>query len=138
MLETVTCSAPIVGPVETGIIAETLATGTRERDAIKASWQRLIDTFLVEWGKDPLQLEDQEEGIAAPSRQSIDCACRLGLLMRDSEEPAPDRVVPDGDGGISFERHDGDLFLSLDIHADQTLELVTFRDCQLVSRCRLL
>lgn len=138
MLEAVTCSPPIKRTVETGTTVETLATDARNVDAIKEGWQCLIDYFLVEWGKDPLQLEDQEEGIVAPSRRAIQIACNLARFMRDEEEPAPTRVVPDGDGGISFERHDADLFFSLDIHADLTVELVTFRDCQLVSRRRLL
>ena len=49
---------------------------------------------------------------------------------------APLRVVPDGEGGISFERRDEIRFQSLDVLQDGSIELHTFRDCRLVSKVR--
>lgn len=102
----------------------------------REAWNRFIDANLVEWGRNPQALEDED--FDPPSPEVIDRACDVAMRFRDRGEPPPTRVVPDGEGGISFERVDGKLSMSLNIHADQTVELLTFDDCRLRDRRRLL
>ena len=99
------------------------------------AWQEMIDRYLVEWGRDPSQLED--EGVLPPSEAIIQRACRVAMSLRDKGTAAPLRVVADGEGGISFERKHGCCFQTLDILEDGTIEIATFRNCRLERRQRL-
>lgn len=123
--------------VKTGIDELTSDAIHRAGAANRDRWEDFIDSPLVVWGKDPSCLQDDEEGIIAPTREAVNRACVLAIKMRDQDAPPPTRVVPDGEGGISFERRLGDVFQSMDVSGDGSVELVTFHDCRLVSRIRL-
>jgi len=112
-----------------------LASGS-PRGAVAQAWQRVIDWQLVEWGQGPESLA--EEALVPPSREIIDLACKVAAAGRESGFPAPLRVVPDGEGGVSFERRSGEYFQSLNVLADGCVELLTFRNCKLVARDQLL
>lgn len=135
MSETISCSEPIQQTVSTGIENGTLASDSREADAHREGWQRIIDEFLVEWGRDPAILDD--DSIVSPSSAIINYACQWAMHLRDVGAPPPIRAVPDGDGGIAFERRNGDCFESLEIREDRGVELITFRNCRIVSRVTL-
>jgi len=129
--------ATLSGPIDIAVKTEaaedhTLASAQRDQEADRRGWQRVIDDYLVEWGRNPDQLEDED--LAAPSSKSLQFACNLAMDMRDQGLPAPLRVVPDGEGGVSFERRDGAWFQSLDVLEDGSIELVTFKDYRVVSR----
>jgi len=98
-------------------------------------WQTIIDNYLVEWGRDPSVLADDD--LVPPSGRIIDRACQVAREMRNEGFLPPLRVVPDGEGGISFERRDGSYFVSLNFLEDETVEMLTFEDCKLVSRVSL-
>lgn len=102
----------------------------------KEDWTRFIDTCLVEWGRDTTALEDED--FVPPSPDVINLACKVAMNYRDEGLVPPTMVVPDGEGGISFERFEGDISLSLNIYADKSVELLTFDDCRLRERCRLM
>ncbi len=106
--------------------AQMLASAEHERERNRDAWQRLIDDYLVEWGRDLTQLA--EDDLVAPSRELIDFACDVAIACRDDGSQAPIRVVPDGEGGVSFEWHDGPEFLSLDLREDGTIWLSVFND----------
>ena len=110
----------------------TLATDAREAERNRAGWQVMIDERLVEWGRNPNQFD--EEDFVAPDAEVLERACRIAMCWRDDGWPAPLRVVPDGEGGIAFERRSGSVFEALTINSDGTTELVVFRDCVLESR----
>ena len=59
------------------------------------------------------------------------------MELRDAGCAAPFCVVPDGEGGIAFERRSGDFFHSLEILADGWIELSTFKNCRLQSKLRI-
>ncbi len=107
-----------------------LATLAREREVDIEAWNRFIDFDLVEWGCDSSSLEDDD--FVPPSQQTIDLAVKFARAWRDGGEPAPLRVLPDGDFGIAFEWRWGDLFQSLHLDGDGSAELDTFYDCRLV------
>ena len=89
--------------VETTVADDhSLASSAEKRGADRRGWQKLIDSELVEWGRDPAQLDD--EGVETPSRETIDRACRLAITLREAGWSAPQRIVASADGGIVFER----------------------------------
>ena len=114
---------------------QSLVTRLCERQDSRDAWQAVIDKRLVEWGRDPSGLED--DGITPPSPEAVYQAGQLALTWRDEGVAHPLRVAPTGDGGIVFERWEGGLFQSIEIQANGTIELATFRNSRLLSRRRL-
>ncbi|MDY7009861.1 MAG: hypothetical protein SVV80_03825 [Planctomycetota bacterium] len=102
----------------------------------RQAWVKFIDANLVEWGKDPTALEDED--FIPPSLDVINLACNVAVKLRNEGHVPPTRVIPDGEGGISFEWVEEDISHSLNMYADQTAELLTFDDCRLRERRRLL
>ncbi len=101
----------------------------------REGWLRMVDRFLVEWGRDPQALADA--GVEPPSGEIIVLAAKWAERAAKFGWAAPTRVVPTGDGGIAFELRSGDLFQSLEILADGRALLTTYIDCRLDSRYRL-
>lgn len=79
----------------------------------------------------------EDEGFVPPNPEVIGLACEVALHLRNEAWDPPTSIVPDGEGGISFERVEGARFASLNIYADQSVELLNFDDCRLRSRRRL-
>ena len=133
-------AAVLSGPREpvfrTANVRDAELTNREETEKGKASWNKFIDGSLIEWGRDPTVLED--EGFIPPSLEVVRLACQVAVDFRDERLPAPTRVVPDGEGGICFERIEGSMSVSLRIYADRTGELLVFDDCRLSDRRRLL
>lgn len=97
-----------------------------------AGWERIIDDFIVPWGQNPSLLDDEEN--TAPSARIMELVSQVTIKLRRAGAPAPLRVVPDGEGGISFEWQEGKLFRSLDISCEGEIELCVFVDCREVGR----
>jgi hypothetical protein len=98
-------------------------------DEVHEKWRKLIDYQLIEWMRDPSQLEDDE--MPPPSRDTIQRAIELAEELRRSEAPAPTRVVPDAHAGIVFERETGNVFESIRISADNTIAYCFFVNSRL-------
>lgn len=130
-------SPPVRRIVETrGAPDQLLASPPTQIAAWRARWDELVDSYLIEWGRDPSRFDGEE--IVPPTEASIGRACEVAGLCRDGAWPPPLRVVPDGEGGVVFERRVGDIFESLEILADGRVELNTFKDCRLLeTRCFL-
>lgn len=128
-------SEPIWNPIDTAAVDDSALTSV-ELHQNRMEWDNVIDDQLTWWGINPSQLED--DGIDAPSREIIGLACRVAYAMRDGDTPPPLRVVPDGDGGIVFERKDGPTFQTIEIAKDGSIEMFTFENSRLVSRQRVL
>ncbi len=95
-------------------------------------WDFWIDNYLVEWGRNPSLFDTTE--IKPPSKSIIHLACRLARESRDAGLAPPLRIVPDGEGGISFERKSESGFQSLNFLAEGIVELLTFQNSKLVAR----
>lgn len=100
--------------------------------AARDKWQQVIDYQLIEWGSDPSQLEDGET--PPPSGATIHLAVRVAEALRNGGDPAPTRTVPDAIGGIVFEREAGNVFESVRVSADGSVEYCEFENCRLVQR----
>ena len=118
---------------QTGVASnESLATSLGDREERLRAWQRFIDEKLIEWGRDPGELEEAQ--LIPPTRRAIDKSVRLAMTLRDRGFPPASRVVPDGDGGIVFERWEGSVSETFEVSANGTIEYVQCRDCTVKAR----
>lgn len=101
-------------------------------ERIRDSWQKLIDHKLLDWLRDPSQLED--DGIDAPSETIIRLSLDLAEDCRDQGLPVPDSIVPDPNGGVVFERREGNESEVLHVWDDKTVEYMRFHGTRLVER----
>jgi hypothetical protein len=103
----------------------------RQRDA-RERWQDAIDHKLIEWSRAPSPLEDV--GVDPPTKETIQRAIRLAETFRDEGFPAPESVVPDPNGGIVFERREGEVAEVCHLWDDGTTEYQRFEGARLVER----
>lgn len=128
-------SSPLLEAVSTNVATgEPITLGDAQKDKARERWQALIDYQLIEWGRDPSQLENEE--IQPPSKSTIQLAIRLADMLSKPGFPAPTRIVPDAHGGIVFERQGRNVFESIRLSADGTAEYCVFENSRLVERQR--
>lgn len=136
-IETPTISAATtLGPRTRGTDESALASVAAESTANQEGWDRVIAHTLVEWRDDPDRLCDID--VFPPSDAVIEFGIHLARQFRDDLKwPAPQRVAPNGDGGITFERWDGEDFQSVELEEDFSVFLSTFQGAKLVCRSRI-
>ena len=127
-----TLSSFVEGHPQSGSGDQMLASRIRDRASSTDGWQQVIDEYLAPWILDPTSLE--EEDLEPPSLEILRLACRVARCLQDKGWDPPLRVVPDGEGGLVFERDAGACFQTLSILSSGLGELMTFDDCRLVSR----
>lgn len=128
-----TISDKITSPIPTGFVASpALTLAGDDRSQNRADWQAVLDYTLVEWGRNPSRFA--EDGLTPPSAKAIDEAYRVALYFRDHDKAPPLRVVPNGDGGIVFERRQGEIFETIEIQEDGSAEWAIFHNGRLRSR----
>lgn len=98
----------------------------QERRA-KKGWSDLLAT-LEGWAKDPSKLED--EGIDAPSPDSIEAAKQEAIKHRDSGDAPAFFVAVSVEGGVVFEWRNTPMYdcIRLEISSDGRKEWISFRD----------
>ncbi|MHB8900103.1 MAG: hypothetical protein ACYC6Y_15245 [Thermoguttaceae bacterium] len=101
-------------------------------DGPAADWHALIDNSLIAWSCNPSLCED--EGLTPPSENVIHTALQWAQVFVQQNLPAPDRVVPDPDGGIVFERHVGAMVEVLHIWDDASVEIYRLQDGHMIER----
>jgi len=127
-----TLSPPIRTFMTTGASEDRVLTyDDRHREKNQALWQQLIDNHLIEWGKAPGSLVDED--LMPPLAEILNKACDFARKSRDKNYPAPIRVVPDGEGGVAFEWQAGRLFIMLHLRADRVVTKDIFHDCKLIA-----
>jgi hypothetical protein len=92
-------------------------------------------TLLLAWHNEPDYLVDED--VLPPTRQIIYKAYRLAMALRDNRSPGPLRVVPDGDGGIVFERQEGAVFETISVESTGRVEVMSFEGSRLTARITL-
>ena len=125
----------ITGSVEkfvgTGFEGDQLTTNPSVyAQTYREDWQEVIDYTLIEWGKDPSKLKDED--FKPPTIKSITKAIGFAKETRDKLLPPPLRTVPNGDGGIVFERRDGEIFQKLEVDENGQLEFSAFENSKLI------
>lgn len=111
---------------------QSLAVTAQRQTEDRRLWQETIDNKLIEWGRNPGQLEDED--ITPPSAEIVGLASRFSMKMRDLGFESPNRVVPNGEGGIVFERCHDTLSETIEIFEDGSFEYALFQDCRLIQR----
>jgi hypothetical protein len=110
-------------------VLERLKSGDRE------TWTALIDSRLIEWGRNLAELKRPD--FEPPTGEAVRAATVFAFNLRDSNSPPPTHLVPDGEGGISFEFRQGNAVIAIDVCADGSAETLEFKDCRLVQRKQL-
>ena len=119
--------------VETGFEDDQLTTTPLiDEQKYQDDWQREIDYKLIEWGKDTSKLEDED--FKPPTIQSITKAIKFAKSKRDKLVPSPLRTVPNGDGGIVFERRNGSTFETVEFDENGLQEHSVFENSKLITR----
>ena len=117
---------------------ELLAVTAKRREEHRLRWQDIIDKKLIEWGRNPEELADDD--LVPPSHAAVDSAVRKAQEWRDAREydngfvPSPQWVVPNGDGGIVFEWREESTSAVVEVFDDGSAECAIFEDNKLVSR----
>lgn len=96
-------------------------------------WQEILDDTLIPWGLNPQSLADDDEGIEAPPRSLVSLAYQIAMNLCRAECPAPNRIIPDGDGGFVLKWWDGKFLAAFEISPEGTLEYVEYEDGRVVS-----
>jgi hypothetical protein len=95
------------------------------------AWQEVAKQ-LSAWARDPQQLGDDE--IEPPSDRTIRLAIDVATVMRDRNVEVPDRIVPNGDGGLVFRWRSGNFTWSLELDVDGSMETTLMEEHELVCR----
>ena len=101
------------------------------RVAMRDSWGKVIDK-LLRWLLDTSELED--EGVEAPSIETVRNSLILAEHSRAMDFPSPDSVVPDANGGIVFERRECDVREVFHVWDDGSVEYRRFCSSHLEER----
>lgn len=100
--------------------------------ANRRGWQRTLDDCLIPWCMGGFA--DFEPGLKPPTRDVLIAAIKLAELFSEQGLLPPSRVVPNGEGGLVFERFSyPNVYQVLEIHEDLHREVRTFRDSVLVA-----
>ncbi|HEY4760380.1 MAG TPA: hypothetical protein VIH42_07365 [Thermoguttaceae bacterium] len=112
---------------------EMLASGEAEQN--RTAWLEIIDRKLIDWGRSPGLID--EDGIVSPSIKSVAEAIELVHTMTNNGCPAPMRVVCNADGGIVFEKQEGQFFETIEVYEDGSKEYCLFANSRLQHRIAL-
>ncbi len=111
---------------------DALLMSTAKLEDHRECWIRIIDDKLIEWGRDPLKVEDID--LIPPSHEAITRAISIVKSAIQRNWPAPLSVVPDGDGGIVLERWSGPHSEAIEIGSDGSAEYVRCSHQRVVER----
>ncbi len=114
-----------------GAEAGSLGTVLYRTDAVRMAWESVIDRWLIEWGRSPGLVS--QYGLVPATPDIVVLAVKVARACAEVGLAPPQRVLPDGEGGILFERGEGDVFEALSILADGRIELKSFKNSKLVS-----
>jgi hypothetical protein len=94
-------------------------------------WSSVIDT-LLQWHDHPEQIADADLPVITLER--IEDALCLAQAMQKRGWAAPNRVIPNTEGGVSFERWSGEMFETIEIDGGGSIEARAFRGDRLIAR----
>ena len=108
--------------------SESLATAGIA-DANRRAWSDVIDHQLIEWVLGHIDIDGD---LIPPTVESLRLAIETAQWARDSNLDPPTSVLPDGDGGVQFERRVGQLSFQFDVLFDGDVQEVVYNDGKVV------
>jgi hypothetical protein len=127
------CTPFIQHTVRTGVANdESQAVAVRQMEEHRRQWEEIINTKLIEWGRHPDQLEDDD--LIPPSKSVVQTAIQIAQGARDARRIPPDWIIPDGDGGIVFEWREANRAVKLELLDDGSAECLFFDHDRLLFR----
>jgi len=110
-----------------------LVTDIQQEEEYQRAWDA-VEKTLIEWDCKPSLIDDDDEGLVPPSPNVIQQAYQIIKRIQENPKNAPPtRVVPDGNGGLSISRMDGEYYQVLNFYDDGTVEHLEFQDSRLTS-----
>lgn len=137
-MSTIDASSGICTPfkrhaVRTGAAKEeSQAVVAKQGEEHRRQWEEIINTKLIEWGRNPDGLEDDD--LIPPSKSVVQTAIQLAQGARDARSIPPDWIIPDGDGGIVFEWREASRAVKLELLDDGSAECLVFDHNRLLFR----
>lgn len=133
IVEAVCLSGPAINVVKTNAAPrESLASAadgpTEEWEAV----QNQLNELGPKHGEPDRRIDD--DGYIQPSREAVASAAVMATLLRSENQDAPSATIQDGVGGIIFEWTRGPCVERLIINRRGKMEIVGFRNSQLVFR----
>lgn len=126
-------SAPIEDTVRTTASGDALISqGSIKGPDYRRAWQDVVNRTLLMWLDGPPELEDH--GIDPPDGTILRLALDYAEVLRDKGQPPPDRILPDPNGGLVFERRENGVTEILHVWEDGTVECQQFQGTRLVER----
>jgi len=98
-------------------------------------WQPVLDKLNL-WWTDPEVFDDED--YERPSPNVVSKAIGWANALKEKDRPAPHRVVPDGSGGIIFERRSGIHSEKLHFWDDGKIEVIEMSGHKVIDRVRLI
>ncbi len=119
--------------VATSAAQNTASAGPPQVDPQRTeAWKRVVEEDLVEWGRHPEEAE--EDGAVPPTLVAIKTAIQVAQRFGAVGAPEPHHTYWDCEGGITFEREDGEWLVRLVITASGAMDFVSFFHSKLVER----
>ena len=97
----------------------------------RRKWDEVVDQFIVPWASGQIDIDGD---LIPPTASSVRVAAALAHRFRDAGEQPPTGVLPDGDGGIVFERRLGLASTQINVLHDGDVALVEYDVKGLVRR----
>lgn len=114
------------------IRTSTVAVVDRLGDPEPPGWRRavrLLRSWM--WGMPIIE----EEGLVPPSQEVIDVAIKVAHQFSEQGMDAPSRVIPNGEGGIMFERYlqsgDSRVLETVEVFSDRQVEFSKYDNSSL-------
>lgn len=115
-----------------------LLVGPEPESANAAGWQKIVDVHLRNWWYGVPGLE--EEGLVSPTRTVLNAAIKIVEALAEQSFDPPSRVVPNGEGGIIFERYErrgqDQIYETIEIFKNLEMELSLYKNSKLLLRER--
>lgn len=130
--------APFIYPSTTVADEETMSGSVESEKNCAEGWRAIINEHLLTWwvrGTPDVADEDLEP----PTKAVIDLAIKIATAMSQEKQIAPPlRVVPNGEGGLVFERWADQVFERFELRRELSMEYTVFKNNTLVDRKSLL
>ncbi len=125
---------PVIGSTTSVADEETMSGPVESERNYAAGWQSIINEYLLTWWVNSAP-DLADEDLEPPTQAVIDLAIKVAMTMSQEKTIAPPlRVVPNGEGGLVFERWGNDVFERFELRRELNMEYTVFKNNTLIGR----